>query len=131
MPAVRVRAVLLGCAFAIVLGASFSFLTSPWSTAELTWDVLWPIALGAVIGFGFGGLAAVAPRLGWIVWLLTVPVMAGAIWFGTEQCLASTPDEECGIVWMLFFGWLVPWTFGIAVLAAFSLLANRGRRQAS
>jgi hypothetical protein len=129
MPVVPVRAALLGLAFAIVLGASFSFLTSPWSTAELTWDVVWPIVVGAALGFGFGLLAAWKPRLGWAVWLLTVPAMAGLMWIGTEQCLANTPDEECGIVWMIFFGWLVPWSIGILVLGTFSFRAGRERRE--
>jgi len=128
MRGVPVRGVLLGLVFAIILGASCSFVTSPWAMADLTWDIVMPIVVGAAVGFGFGLLATWSPRWGWIIWLLTLPVLAGLVWIGVERCLASTPGDDCGIAWMVFLGWLVPWSIGIVVLATFSFVAFRQRR---
>jgi hypothetical protein len=33
-----------------------------------------------------------------------------------ERCIATTPTEECGIVYMLPVGWLLPWAIGVIVL---------------
>lgn len=131
MRAVPVRAVLLGVAFAVILGASFSFLTSPWSMADLTLEIVMPIVVGAAVGFAFGLVAAWKPRLAWVIWPLTVPAMAGVIWAGVERCQATTPGDDCSIAWIIVFGWLVPWSIGTVVLGTSSVVTFWRRRRAS
>jgi hypothetical protein len=51
-----------------------------------------------------------------VAWLLTVPVGFALAWVSVERCIATTPTEECGIVYMLPVGWLLPWAIGVIVL---------------
>ena len=69
--------------------------------------------------------------LGWVVWLITLPAVALLVQARVDQCLATTPGDDCTIVWLLFFGWLVPWGIGIVVLAAITLTRMWQRRHPS
>ncbi len=67
--------------------------------------------------------------IGWIAWLLTAPVIALLVQLAVDQCLATTPGDDCTITWLLFFYWLVPWAIGIAVLTVVTLIAYWRRHQ--
>ena len=116
----------LGTAFALVLGGAGSFLSSPWST-QLDVASLTPILTFGAIGFAFGYVAAERIRLGWIVWLLTVPGVAAFTWTASSRCDATTPGDDCGVVSMLLFGWLVPWAVGIVLLSVATVTRKRSR----
>lgn len=62
-----------------------------------------------------------------ILWLLTLPALAALAWVSVDRCMASTPYDDCGIVWMIPAAWFVPWLIGIGVLA-FAALAFRWHR---
>lgn len=129
MQVARVQAVRLGLAFAILLGAAGSYLSSPWSTS-LTIETLAPIVVTGAIGFAYGLLAAMKPRLGWIVWLLTLPAIAVLVWAAIGRCETTTPGDDCGILAIIAVGWLVPWSIGILVLRTFAILTSRAWREA-
>lgn len=56
-------------------------------------------------------------RAAWVVWLLTLPAVFAFAWVAVESCMATTPGGDCGIVYMLPAGWLVPWAIGVVLLA--------------
>lgn len=130
MASIRVRAALLGIAFAILVGAACSFFGSPWSTAW-DWPVVWPIIAGGAVGFAFGLLAAQMPRVGWIVWLLTLPGVVAWAWFGIGQCNAQPVHDDCELAWILPLGWLVPWAIGIGLLALATFVGTRRAQSSS
>lgn len=121
---IPVRAVLLGLAFAVLVGGACSFFGSPWSTAW-EWRFVWPMVAGAAGGFVFGFIAARMRRAGWVVWLLTLPGVATWTWFGIEQCKSQPIHDDCELAWVLPLGWLVPWVIGIVLLAVSGFVANR------
>lgn len=64
----------------------------------------------------------------WVVWLATLPAVAAFAWVSVEACMASTPGDDCGIVYMIPAAWLVPWLIGVAVLALGTVLFRRHPR---
>lgn len=58
----------------------------------------------------------------WIVWLGTMPALIVFSWAAVERCMATTPDDDCGAVYMLVAGWLLPWAIGIGLLAFATIL---------
>lgn len=118
------RAVLMAIAFAILVGASCSFLGSPWSTAW-NWASAWPMVAGGAVGLLFGLLAARMRRVGWILWLLTLPGVAVWTWFEVDRCATQPVYDDCGIAWIVPLGWLAPWAIGIGLLALATLVSRR------
>lgn len=64
----------------------------------------------------------------WIAWLLTLPAVLVFAWWLAEACTASTPDSDCGIVYMLPVGWTLPWVIGVGVMAFGIVVFRRGPR---
>jgi hypothetical protein len=66
--------------------------------------------------------------LRWVLflWSITLPVVLVAAWVLVERCMATTPEDDCGIVYMLPAAWLVPWLIGLAVLALGLVIAGTG-----
>jgi hypothetical protein len=52
----------------------------------------------------------------WVAWLLTLPAVFVFAWVAVERCMATTLDDDCGVVYMLPVGWLLPWAIGVIVL---------------
>jgi hypothetical protein len=52
-----------------------------------------------------------------IAWVLTLPAVFVVAWLNVQACLASTPEDDCSIVYLVPAGWLLPWVIGVGVLA--------------
>lgn len=63
----------------------------------------------------------------WIVWLLTLPTVAGFAALTVTDCMATTPGDDCGIVWILPLQFTVLYVIGIAVLSIVTVLERRSR----
>lgn len=124
----RAIAVALGVAFAMLLSVVGAFLSSPWS-AGYNLATLLPIAAGATVGFGFGFIAAARIRLGWLVWLLTLPSIGALVWMFAQRCESSTPGDDCGILALLVLAWLAPWVVGLVLLGVATVLLRRAAAQ--
>jgi hypothetical protein len=58
----------------------------------------------------------------WIAWLSTMPALMLLMWLAMERCMATTPEDDCGVVFMLPAGWLLPWAIGLGLLALATFL---------